>query len=946
MKCQMIQNEDILSRLIGHDSLKIISFDIFDTLIVRPAINPRDIFYFLDKYYQKISGKMRKKISKIRIACEDELIREKGVENVTIDLIYEKVGKKTGLDKTFINNLKEKEVFLEIDLADLNQEMFRFLKRAKENGKKVILTSDMYLTSKCINRILSKFQIEYDTLYVSADIKKRKDKGDLYDEILYKENIKPSELFHIGDNENSDYLIPLQKGILAFHYVSHSLKTKKNLSNILISDTQKITSLFLGYLINEENKLASKENMKYTTLYNFGYYCIAPFLSAIMIHLLFSHKIQKRYDTLFFSSRDGYIPFKVYEMLRKAVGAGILGEYMYCGRRALNIACYNNNTLDYISSTYDDIKQQNKDYTIKDLFHSLDIVEYYTETDNYSRNGIKIESYVSNQKALSLEFDKRKKVAIRYFHQVFDNAKKRVMFDCGYNGSVSDYIYRLSKKKIDKIYMWETTQNKYIDIKNSTKTYSLFTDFERIKPFHLLFEELFSPLEPSCIGYKEENGKIFPVFDNSEIFSEEMKHDLTEIHKGIFDYTSKFCQYFASYLPYFYTVDYKSVFDYTMKHLFEEKDQSLNLMHNINFYDKYYDGNISNSLSNKLCTKNTKNSFKGNALMNQDFLFINESASFPDRMNIRLGLHIHLFYIDLHIDFLERLKDFPYPFDLFITISDRIYEKSLYAYFSPEVIPFLKQVTVIPVQNRGRDVAPWLIEMKNIHTEYDIFGHMHTKKNTAIGFGHEWRNYLLDNLIERNAVIDILNLFFTDTNLGIVYPPMYKDVYGAIASAGDSPFQELDLIKKYLSKIELPDINNYNEIHFSVGTMFWYRPHALKKMFYDNLSYDDFSQEPVGINGTLAHAIERLPSYVANNAGYTMKLYLNPKILKSVFYNQYTKYESDSHSLLSFLNLCCKKLYFVLLKLIPEHRLREKIDRNLRRKAYLNIKKLVFSGRR
>jgi len=941
----MTKNLDVLSRLIDHNSIKIISFDIFDTLIIRPAINPRDIFYFMDKYYQEISGKTKKKISKIRIVCEDELIREKGVENVTIDLIYEKVKKKTDLDKDFINNLKEKEIFLEIDLADLNQEMLRFLKKAKENGKKVILTSDMYLTSKCINRILNKFQIEYDALYISADIKKRKDKGDLYDEILYKENIKPSELFHIGDNENSDYLIPLKKGILAFHYASHSLKTKKNLSNILISDTQKTTSFFLGYLINEENKLANKENMKYTTLYNFGYYCIGPFLLAMMIHLLFSRKIQNNYDTLFFSSRDGYIPFKVYEMLRETVDAGIPGKYIYCGRRALSIAYYYNNALEYISSTYDKIKQQNKDYTIKDLFHSLDIAEYYSETDSPEKKDKNIGNCISNLKVLSFEFEKRKKAAVNYLHRVFDNTKRGVIFDCGYNGSVSDFIYQLSKRKVDKIYMWETTQNKYIDIKNTTKTYSLFTDLEAIKPFHLLFEELFSPLEPSSIGYKEKNGEFFPVFDNSELFSEEMKHDITEMHKGIFDYANKFCHYFTNYLPCFGTVDYKLVFNYTMQHLFDEKDQSLNLMRNIVFHDKYYESNTGNSLLNKLCAKNTKNPFKGNALINQNYLLTNESISLPDGMNINLGLHIHLFYIDLHIDFLERLKNFPYPFDLFITTSDKVFEKSLYTYFSPEVIPFLKKVTVILVQNRGRDVAPWLIEMKNIHTGYDIFGHLHSKKNTEIGFGNEWRSYLLDNLIDKNAVTDILNLFYNDTKLGIVYPPMYKDFYKVIASVGDSPFQEIDLIKKYLSKIELPDINNYNEIHFSVGTMFWYRPHALEKLFYDSLSYNDFSMEPAGINGTLAHAIERLPSYVANKAGYTTKLYLNPKILKNVFYNQYTKYESDSRSLLSFLKLCCKKLYFVLLKIIPENRLREKIDRNLRRKVYLNIKKLVFSGR-
>ncbi len=929
----MTENILILSQLIELTSLKIISFDIFDTLIFRPAINSRDIFCFLDKYFQNSSGKLTEKISQLRIDCEDELIHEKGVENVTIDLIYERLGEKIKLEKERINILKEKEISLEVDLAELNMEMFDILKRARNTGKKVILTSDMYLASKHIALILSKFDIEYNALYVSADVKKRKDKGDLYDEIINRERVQPYEILHIGDNEDSDYIVPLKKGILAFHYNPHSITVKKNISHEFKPASQGITSIFLGYLINEENNLMSKKMMKFTNMYDFGYYCVGPFLLSMMLSILFSKEMQNSYDTLFFSSRDGYLPFKVYELLRNSVGTGIPGKYVYCGRRALSIVYYKGNALDYLSNIYKDTKLSNAAYTIEDLLCSLCLENYYIKTNNCDNNVESISNYISDYNALSLELEKRKNSAVQYFLQIFSNTGKGVIFDCGYSGSVSNYIYKLTNQKIDKIYMWETEQNKVIDKINMTKTNLLFTNVNEIMPFHLFFEEVFSPLESSCLGFENKDGVMSPVFDTTEVFSDKMRSDLTEVHNGVYNYIKKFCSYFDKFIPCFGIVDYKTVFNYTMAHFFDEKDESLGLLRNIVFYDKYFEGNVENSLANKLCLRNGNNSCKGNVLLNQEMLYINRQTKLSDDFNFKIGMHIHFFYIELYMEFLKELMEFPYHFDLFITCSDSIHTKLISNLFSPDKIPYLKELTVITVQNKGRDVGPWLIEMKEIHLRYDIFGHFHTKKNVGIGFGDEWRKYLFDNLLNKNSVVDILNIFFNNKNLGIVYPPMYKDVYNAFTSSGDSPFQETDIVRKVLLKINLQDIDNCNEIPFSVGTMFWYRPLALNKLFIEDLSYNDFPQEPIGINGTLAHAIERLPSYVASNAGYDTKLYLNPEILAEQFYTQYQKHELNNNASFSpsFKKLFFEKLYLKFIKFIPNRYFRGKVDQFFRK---------------
>jgi hypothetical protein len=168
---------------------------------------------------------------------------------------------------------------------------------------------------------------------------------------------------------------------------------------------------------------------------------------------------------------------------------------------------------------------------------------------------------------------------------------------------------------------------------------------------------------------------------------------------------------------------------------------------------------------------------------------------------------------------------------------------------------------------------------------------------------------------------------------------MYKELYNIIISAGDPPFQELDIVNKYLSEIGLPIINNCNEVLFSVGTMFWYRPIALKKLFHQKITYNDFHEEPIGINGTLAHAIERLPSYIANEAGYDTKMYLNNEMLSKTFYSQYQRKEikNDQINMTGKEIKIYKKLYFLLIRIIPKNK-REIIDYYIRKKLFPKIK--------
>jgi lipopolysaccharide biosynthesis protein len=58
------------------------------------------------------------------------------------------------------------------------------------------------------------------------------------------------------------------------------------------------------------------------------------------------------------------------------------------------------------------------------------------------------------------------------------------------------------------------------------------------------------------------------------------------------------------------------------------------------------------------------------------------------------------------------------------------------------------------------------------------------------------------------------------------------------------------------------------DFSFPVGTMFWARPAALAPLLALGLKWDDYPVEPLGYDGTMLHAMERLLPSVVVSRGY------------------------------------------------------------------------------
>ena len=84
---------------------------------------------------------------------------------------------------------------------------------------------------------------------------------------------------------------------------------------------------------------------------------------------------------------------------------------------------------------------------------------------------------------------------------------------------------------------------------------------------------------------------------------------------------------------------------------------------------------------------------------------------------------------------------------------------------------------------------------------------------------------------------------------------------------------ENEIINDLLVRMGIQKEFDRGDLLYSAGTMLWYRPEALKPLFDLDLRMEDFPAEPIGVGGTIAHAIERMISVVVNSVGFQAKLY-------------------------------------------------------------------------
>jgi Rhamnan synthesis protein F/Methyltransferase domain/Glycosyl transferases group 1 len=241
----------------------------------------------------------------------------------------------------------------------------------------------------------------------------------------------------------------------------------------------------------------------------------------------------------------------------------------------------------------------------------------------------------------------------------------------------------------------------------------------------------------------------------------------------------------------------------------------------------------------------------------------NGSAKSPAPSDLRIALHLHVFYPEQLVAIVERLNLNQTAPDLFVSVvTEDAAWKSKAALSRYQGCVAALRVT----PNRGRDIGPFLTEFgPPLCSSYDIIGHLHTKKSTHVedrGFAGAWNTFLLENLLGGNRGGKMLDIILSEMAsapaIGIVYPDDPHIV---------SWTKNRKIASEWSNKIGISDLPEH--FNFPIGSMFWARSALVRKFIDLSLKWDDYPLEPVPIDGTLIHAIERMFGIAPATIGLT-----------------------------------------------------------------------------
>lgn len=236
--------------------------------------------------------------------------------------------------------------------------------------------------------------------------------------------------------------------------------------------------------------------------------------------------------------------------------------------------------------------------------------------------------------------------------------------------------------------------------------------------------------------------------------------------------------------------------------------------------------------------------------------------------NVKYGAFVHLYYPDLFSEYAAYIEIMPDWIDIYISSDSNIKLEEIRNLLSERTISHTK---LIEVNSRGRDVSALLVGMRAVVLQYDRILFIHDKKSHKDEFftiGKAFNRDIWDNLVgDRDNICKIMRIFDLYDKIGLLTaPPPYYGIYAEVGS--DFWTICYNKTKELLESFNLNVTPDKNTDPITLGMAFWCRTDALLPLFEHNWQYDDFQNEPMDIDGTISHAIERSLAYIAQSKGY------------------------------------------------------------------------------
>ena len=319
------------------------SFDLFDTLVLRPFLTPFGARAYLAWLVKRRFG--LEKYAALRDRAEMTARLRLGQDPDTI-AIYEAFAELVGIPHAVVELIRQLELETERRLLRPRSAILSAAQRLLKPGKSVVAISDMYFGKNDLSAVLPpQVTQSLQEIYVSCDTGWRKDTKELWQKLPLELSLEPSTWLHTGDNEHSDVQLPHDLGFMVPVHVlrpSALLDVVPALRPLRLSPSQAAqwpNQLSTGLICNRLTELADTKPRAFDNSLllddpeTFGYVVLGP-LVLDYVAWIGRLAVSESYEAILFLSREGFLLERAYRRMQESADANsVRGTYLLASRR-------------------------------------------------------------------------------------------------------------------------------------------------------------------------------------------------------------------------------------------------------------------------------------------------------------------------------------------------------------------------------------------------------------------------------------------------------------------------------------------------------------------------------------------------------------------------------------------------------------------------------------
>lgn len=321
---------------------KLVTFDIFDTLVHRRLRAPVDVFEAvrLSVMQSKIALLKHDVLASFthdRIQAESEA-RERlektigGEGEVNFAEIYDRYEEITDCGPDLRRLLETKELELERAFLFASDSGLKIFHEMKQSAERLAFISDMYLPSDWLRTMLEEKGFEGASelpIFVSGEHRKSKHRGTLYHEVARSLGVTPSAAWlHIGDNPHSDIEKARQ------HSISTRFADWAKVDNRRVVTDSPQREYLIRSIVDFVDLPQSRHFLPDDEYASIGYKVFGPLIFGFMMWVIARTK-EAKLDRLAFIARDGWLPHQLFQTLKNQAGlSNVSSSYVHFSRRA------------------------------------------------------------------------------------------------------------------------------------------------------------------------------------------------------------------------------------------------------------------------------------------------------------------------------------------------------------------------------------------------------------------------------------------------------------------------------------------------------------------------------------------------------------------------------------------------------------------------------------